>query len=147
MTLHISYDHTCPSCGTYYIPFDKDIACPKCNLMEEERFYFIPEAAKSAYYNLINEGRYQPASWYIGSYADHTLHLLFITLERHRLNEANISFEEFAKELVYKKINWEDETFYRNYFFQIACRVYSYLQDNNDELSKEFSSNDKEHSI
>jgi len=143
MTLHISYDHMCPNCGTYYIPFDQDIDCPKCNLMEEEIFDFISEAAKSAYYNLMNEGRYQPASWYTGSYADHILRLLFIVLENYRSNEINLPFNEFAKEFVYKKINWEDETFYREYFFKIACRVYSYIEDKKDELSNDISSNDK----
>jgi hypothetical protein len=38
MTLHIHYTHQCPSCGAYYIPCDKNVPCPRCGVVEQERF-------------------------------------------------------------------------------------------------------------
>jgi len=61
MTLHISYEHKCNQCGTDYIPFDADVPCPKCGLVESERYDFIGAAVRSTLYNLERYGSYQPA--------------------------------------------------------------------------------------
>ncbi|MGB9877236.1 MAG: hypothetical protein ACPLPS_05670 [bacterium] len=62
MTLHIHYDHQCPNCGAFYIPYE-DVPCPNCGLMEEERFDFIPQAVESLLYNLHRYGSYFPPAF------------------------------------------------------------------------------------
>ena len=84
MTLHVHYDHQCPNCMAYYIPYDKDVPCPCCGFVEQERFDFIPQAAMSAHYNLETQGSYVPGAWYTGSLGDHILSLLFPLLEKYR---------------------------------------------------------------
>ncbi|WXG46619.1 MAG: hypothetical protein WED05_08190 [Candidatus Atabeyarchaeum deiterrae] len=62
MTLHINYDHQCPKCEAYYIPYD-DVPCPRCGLVEKERFDHITRATRSLLFNLDNYGSYVPPAW------------------------------------------------------------------------------------
>jgi len=55
MTMHVIYDHECPQCGAYYIPYDHDVPCPKCGIVEENRFDYITEAALSMRFNKKKE--------------------------------------------------------------------------------------------
>ncbi len=40
MTLHIDYNHNCSECETAYIPYDAEVACPKCGLLEPRPLRF-----------------------------------------------------------------------------------------------------------
>jgi uncharacterized Zn finger protein (UPF0148 family) len=64
LTLHIFYTHQCHKCGAFYIPYDKDVPCPNCGLVEKERFDYIPRATESLNFNLKEYGRYIPPAWY-----------------------------------------------------------------------------------
>lgn len=97
MTYHVSFKHKCPKCGAYDIPFDKDVPCPRCGELEEKRFNFIPEAAKSAHFNLTSRGGYVPGAWYVGSLGDHILHILFQVLDYHRKDATGRPFDEVAR--------------------------------------------------
>lgn len=130
MTLHIDYNHKCRECKAFYIPYDEDIPCPRCGCVEEDRFDFIPQAADSALYNL-RDGSYYPGAWYISSYADHVLHLVFIILEHHRTNGGS-KFEDVARRLV-NKMKWGDQEYARDHVFAIACRVYEEIQRRSPE--------------
>lgn len=35
MTMHVVYDHECPACEALYIPYDEDVPCPRCGIVEE----------------------------------------------------------------------------------------------------------------
>ena len=126
MTLHIRYTHQCPTCEAYYIPYDKDIPCPRCGAVEQVRFDFIPEATASARFNLETQGSYLPGAWYISSLGDHILWLLFGILERYRTNQIKQSFNDAAREMV-KKMEWGDQEYLRDHVFKIAVRVYDAL--------------------
>ena len=56
MTLHIDYNHNCSKCETAYIPYDAEVACPKCGLLEPDPYDFVGEAAESALHNLSDQG-------------------------------------------------------------------------------------------
>jgi hypothetical protein len=72
--LHIHYDHQCPTCNAYYIPYDVDVPCPSCGLLEQERFDFISQAVASARFNFKAKDPV-PTAWFAGSLADHILWL------------------------------------------------------------------------
>lgn len=74
MTYHIKADeYSCPKCGNTYIPFSKEMTCPKCSFCDPdtEKYHgFIGEVLTSMTINKIANGRYRPDAWYIGSMAD-----------------------------------------------------------------------------
>ena len=121
MTLHIQYDHECRHCGAYCIPYDK-VPCPRCGRMERKRFDFIPQAAQSALFNLRSQGCYVPAAWWVGSFADHLLLLLFRMLERHR-EDASRPFEVVAREEV-ERMEWGEQEYGKEHLYAMALRVY-----------------------
>ena len=128
MTLHVRYNHQCGRCGAYYIPYDKDVPCPKCDLIEEERFNFIPQAVESIMYNLKSYGSYVPPAWWTGSLGDHILHLLFMIFERFEMSREN-DFDSFIKKEL-SKLEWGDQKYLENHIYGIAVRI-------NDELKKQ----------
>jgi hypothetical protein len=122
MTLHITYNHQCPECKALYIPYDYDVKCPNCGLLEKERFDYIPRAAASALYNL-RDGRYVPGAWWVGSYGDQVLLFVFMMLEQHRTNEDGTDFPHIARAFV-DNVDWGDQEYAKEHVFAIACRVY-----------------------
>jgi len=122
MTLHIDYNHQCPRCGALYIPYGTDVACPQCGHVEKERFDFIPKAADSALHNL-RAGSFIPGSWWVGSFGDHVLHILFMILERHRTGNAEESFETVARRFV-DAGKWGNQLYAKEHIFQLACDVH-----------------------
>lgn len=102
MTIHISYQHKCAQCETEYIPYDEAIPCPKCCLVEEERFDLIAKAVISARYNLENYGSYIPLAWAVFTYGDQVLSLLFRLLEHDRKLPAQQAFSDLAYEVLHE---------------------------------------------
>src|ERR1700732_5404702 len=82
MTVHDSYTHVCSQCAAYYIPFDKDVPCPRCGLVEQERYDFISTAVCSVRWNIQMYGSYVPGAWFVGGLGDHLLLILFYIFER-----------------------------------------------------------------
>jgi hypothetical protein len=129
MTPHVHYDHQCPFCKAYYIPYDVDVPCPDCGLVEQERFDFIPQAVASARFNLETHGSYVPTAWFACSLADHILWLLFGLLENQRKEPDGQPFEGLAhKTLEY--MNWGTQAYLRDHVYAIAVRVYEKLNMN-----------------
>jgi hypothetical protein len=126
MTLHISYNHQCPQCQAFYIPYDTNVPCPKCGCIEEKRFDFIPQAAASALCNL-DEGSYLPEAWLAGTFVDQALFLVFRTLEAHRTADEAGDFTDIARAF-FDSLNWGDYGYAREHIFGIACRVFEEIQ-------------------
>lgn len=127
MTLHINYDHKCPKCDAYYIPYDKDVPCPRCGLVEEERFDYIPKAARSLIFNLDNYGSYAPQAWWVSSLADHVLLILFPVFEQFRKSNRK-DFDSFAAEILSRN-NWDGQGYLEDHIREIAVRI-------NDDIEK-----------
>lgn len=122
MTLHISYDHECEKCGCSYIPYDRDIPCPRCGALEEECFEeFADEAAASALYNMEVEDSFQPEAWAVCSVADNILSFLFELLDCFVVSQPTTP-EEFVNSYIEKCV-FEDCKYMRSYLGNLALRV------------------------
>ena len=132
MTLHIPYTHECPQCSAFYIPFDETVRCPSCGLQEDKSATFdtfVEQAAHSAQFNLQSYGSYIPPAWWVGTFGDHILHLLFPILEYHRTLKVPKSFAVVAREAV-DQMEWGDQEYVREHFYQIALEVQSRMEQN-----------------
>jgi rubredoxin len=127
MTLHIYSDHRCSQCEARYVPYDKAVPCPRCGLVEESRFDFVPRAVSSARINLREQGSYQPAAWAVSCYADHLMMLLFMILERHRKGVPRRPFDEVARECV-ETMDWGDQPYGKQHLYGMALRVHEELE-------------------
>lgn len=126
MTLHVVYSHECGGCGAFYIPFDKDVPCPRCGLVEAERFDYIPQAAASMRYNLESGGRYTPGAWWVGSLGDHILHLLFGLFDAYEAQRGQAEFEPFVTDRL-ARMDWGDQEYLRDHVRDIALCVRDHL--------------------
>ncbi len=127
MTLHIQYDHRCPSCAAFYIPYDADVPCPQCGLLEEERFDYIPQATASMMFNKQRYGSYIPPAWYKGSLGDHILYLLFRLFAWYEEKTPSTDFNEFASEAL-SNMQWGDQQYLRGHVQGIALRIHQNMQ-------------------
>ena len=134
MSHHIRYDHQCPNCEALYIPYNQDIPCPRCGLIENERFDFIAQAATSSRHNFrqYGAGIYTPMAWFAGSFADHILLFLFQILDAHHEDEQRRPFPEVAREAV-RSMSWGETPYLEEHVYQIACHVYDHLQQKLDD--------------
>lgn len=132
MTLHIPFDHQCPKCSAHYIPYDDAVPCPNCGHVEPERFDFIPQAVASARYNLETYQSYLPGAWYIGSFGDHILKILFGLLEDYKEGPKQPSFPDFAQTRL-AQLDWGKQTYLRDHILSIAVRVYESLSGSPDK--------------
>jgi len=126
MSYHVVYNHECPKCGAYYIPFDQAVPCPRCGEVESERFDFISEAATSASINLMEGGHYVRGAWWVGSLGDHILSILFGVLDQHREDTTGRLFSDVAAEAL-ARMKWGDQVYLRDHVHAIACRVRQHL--------------------
>jgi len=124
MTIHVNYDHQCPQCQAYYIPYDAQVPCPKCGLVEKERFDFIEQAAESMRFNISN-GSYTPAAWWIGSFGDHILSLLFPLFDAYE-EDRPADFMVFAADQL-GKMDWGDQSYLKEHVLGIAVRLHDTL--------------------
>ena len=127
MTMHIKYDHICPQCGAMYIPYDSDVPCPMCGTIEDERFDFISQAATPTLVNLKVGGKYIPEAWWVSTYADHVMQVVFQFLETHRIDDAGSEFSSVARGCV-DRGEWGNQEYAKEHMFAIACRVYDEIQ-------------------
>ena len=126
MTLHTFYDHQCPSCEAFYIPYDDVVPCPNCGLVEEERYDFITEAADSVIDNLRHFGSCVPDAWLVDSYGDHILRFVFHILQMLRDGNDGDTIEAIAR-FVVDRMGWEGQEYAKDHLFAIACRVHEEL--------------------
>lgn len=127
MTLHVVYNHECPDCGAYYIPYGEDVACPRCGLVEEERFDYIPQAAESVRFNLETYGSYVPPAWWVGSLGDHILLILFHLFETYRKEKENRPFGDFATAML-DQMAWGEQEYLKGHVCAIAMEVHETLR-------------------
>ena len=120
MTLHLAYDHQCEKCGAHYIPYDKVVPCPKCGLVESNRFDYIKQAVDSLRFNKYG-GSYTPTAWYVGSLGDHILNLLFPLFDAYE-EELPADFAAFAQERLLL-MNWGNQKYLRCHILEIAIRL------------------------
>ena len=130
MSLHIPYTHQCPQCSAFYIPYDETVRCPRCGAQEDKSEVFeafIRQAAHSAEFNLNSLGSYIPPAWWVGTFGDHILHLLFKILEAHRITEGSKPFAEVARQAV-DQMDWGNQEYVREHLYQIALRVHEQVE-------------------
>lgn len=131
MTLHIIYDHRCPKCGARYIPYDQDIPCPNCGIVEDERFDYIPKAVESMLFNLEKYGSYVPPSWVVESLGDHILDILFEIFDQFRRKKKQKDFATFVGKFL-SKMKWkdqeEDQRYLEKHVHEIAIRIHKDFQ-------------------
>jgi len=126
MTLHIVYDHQCPRCGAFYIPYDEAVPCPNCGEIEEERLDYIPRVVASLEYNMKMTGSYMPAAWWVGSLGDHILYVLFQLFDRYRKEGAGGDFGAFADDVL-AAYQWGEQKYMMRHIYMIAVRVHPIL--------------------
>nr|MDO8099642.1 hypothetical protein [Candidatus Njordarchaeota archaeon] len=132
MTLHIYYSHECPKCGAPYIPYDKDIPCPRCGLVEKERYDYVWQAADSLAFNLSTFGSYTPLVWAVLSLGDHILSILFGIFDRHRDNSGQ-NFEALATRIL-SQAKWGRQKYLEKHVLGIAIRVNEELMRRGNRL-------------
>ena len=126
MTLHVVYDHECGGCGAFYIPYDTDVPCPRCGVVEDERFDYIPRAVESVQFNKRSYGSYRPMAWWVGSLGDHILHVLFGILDAYEEKGAGQDFADFADSAV-AEMDWGDQDYLKIHVRDIAIRIHGAL--------------------
>jgi hypothetical protein len=122
MTVHDHYTHECPQCAAYYIPYDSDVPCPRCGLVEKERYDFIPIAVASVRWNIEMYGSYVPGAWFVGGLGDHLLLILFHVFERWR-NNSQAGFENAIKEELTPR-EWGEQEYLEKHLAAMARRIY-----------------------
>jgi hypothetical protein len=126
MTLHVVYTHECPQCEAFYIPYDQAIPCPRCGVVEAERFDYIPQAAASMQYNLEAGGSYTPGAWWVGSLGDHILSILFSLFDAYR-QQPQTNFADFARNTL-SSMRWGDQAYLEGHIVGIAVRIHQELE-------------------
>lgn len=122
MTLHVDYTHECEQCAALYIPYDADVPCPRCGLVEIERFDYIPQAVDSLRFNLESSGSYTPDAWWIGSLGDHVLSLLFMLLDAYELEQPETPFALFIDSAL-SQMRWGEQDYLQSHIRGIALRI------------------------
>ena len=125
MTLHIVYDHQCSGCGADCIPYDDEVPCPKCGVVEAERFDYIQQAVDSLRFNKSG-GSYTPPVWWVGSLGDHIPSLLFAVFDAGE-DEHPASFPELAEQHL-SRMDWGEDQYLRQHVLEIAVRIHRSLK-------------------
>ena len=129
MSYHLYYDHSCSGCNTDYIPYDHDVPCPSCGLVETERFAnFIPEVAFAVYDIVDMMGGYMPYAWASMNLSDVIMVHLFMVLDKYHRRTDGWSFEMVAREYFLSDVD-PDHTQFANYFYTLALRLFKYMEN------------------
>lgn len=126
MTVHDSYTHECPQCAAYYIPFDDAVPCPRCGLVEEERYDFIPTAVASVRWNIDMYRSYVPGAWYIGGLSDHLLLIVFYIFDRWS-KQPDRGFAIAVEDQLSSR-DWGEQAYLKSHIASMALRIYDEMQ-------------------
>lgn len=121
MPLHVVYDHQCPACSADYIPYDQDVPCPRCGALEDRRFDFIPQAAKSLRFNKQRDGTFLPPAWWSTSLGDQLLGQLFPLFEAGDV-ERPADFDAFAEAWL-ASMDWGHRPYLKDHVLGMARRL------------------------
>lgn len=66
-------------------------------------------------------------AWWVGSYADHVLKIVFGILDAHA-NDDHGGFLFIANAYL-NRMDWGDQAYAKNHILRIACRVYEELNN------------------
>ena len=127
MTMHIHYDHQCPECGTGYVPYGEDVPCPKCGLVEAERFDYLPPAADSALINFTERGAFMPGAWYVGGVADNLLLHIFQALDFY-IARTGTTFADAAR-TYFGQMDFGEMEFMRPYLVHLSEEVFDKINE------------------
>jgi hypothetical protein len=122
MTMHVVYSHECGGCKAFYIPYDAEVPCPRCGIVELERFDYIPLAAASMRVNKDHGGSYTPGAWWVGSLGDHILSVLFGLFDSYEAQQGQVAFEPFLDDAL-QRMQWGEQEYLRGHVRGIAMRV------------------------
>lgn len=125
MTLHIVYDHQCTQCSAFYIPFEENVHCPQCGKLENETFDFIPRAVDSLNFNKTKWGSFTPSAWWVGSFGDHVLNILFTLFDDYD-QSGREDFDEFASDHL-SELDWGEQTYLEEHIKSISKLIYPNL--------------------
>ena len=125
MTLHVYYEHKCPACQAFFIPFEPGVPCPNCGRAADEVFDFVPQAASSLEFNLKTYGSYAPPAWYVGSLGDHCLRLLFTVFEAFRTREDPAEDFETCLDRKLASLDWGGQLYFEKHLRALALKVHA----------------------
>lgn len=126
MSLHIMYDHQCPDCQAYYIPYD-NVPCPNCGNMEEERTSIISMITHSTKYQKNCFNRYTPVTWWIGSFGDYVALKVFKVLDDF-YGQDNKDFTVVSQDYV-NQLKWGTQLYLKNHIRDISEKVYCEIEN------------------
>jgi len=133
MTLHIQKpEFKCSKCKTAFIPYEKEIKCPKCGKGTKENISeylnFIKMIAGSMEVHKRQYGWYHPGAWCIGSMSDHIQSLIFQTFDsmEYNLGKSKEKEKEYLSRFI-GEIKWKDEQgdqeYLKDYVKEIAFKI------------------------
>lgn len=129
MSLHIMYDHQCPKCKAYYIPYEKGIVCPNCGLNEENVYDIVPQLVNSANYQMDTMGFYTPIAWWSGSLGDYVALIIFQILDAYTNREySEDKFQESASQYCNNR-KWGNQLYLKNHICDLSYRVFLVLNE------------------
>ena len=125
MTLHVVVNHECDQCGAYFLPYDEDVSCPRCQSPAKKIIPYIERAAESLAFNKQKYGQYTPMGWWVGSLGDHILSVLFGLFDSYE-KSAEAEFGKFSEQYL-SEVEWRDQEYLQNHIQSIAHEVHRRL--------------------
>jgi hypothetical protein len=126
--------HECPKCETIYVPYNSEIACPKCGDKPEMEDYpeFVEGICESFLYNIKEFGGFVPMCWATIDISDSFQMFLFnvfhewVTKEssNHEPQVRTEAFKEFIDNII-EKVDLNGMDFMAGYATDLACAVYN----------------------
>ena len=129
MTIHIKNNHKCPACDAFYIPYEEEVPCPNCGKIEKYVFdsFIMTLAVKSLMFNK-EQGSFVPPMWYVSSFGDHVMLLLFPIFEAYETEKKPGAFREFAEKRLSER-DWGKKKYLEKHLLEIAVRLEKGLQE------------------
>jgi len=112
------------------------VPCPKCGLVESERYDFISAAVESTLYNLERYGSYRPWAWRETTFGDRVLVRVFYLLQVDHDAGGSPPFEERVDTWANTKMDWGDEGYLAPYFSRVVLRVFEELKAQPERVAK-----------
>ena len=122
-SIQVNNTHRCAGCGTFYIPYDQDVPCPQCGLVEKQRCDFVPRAVHSLLYNLEHYQTFLPAGWVAQSFADYVLAILLQVFHAYTVSGEEKSFYEFSRETLEKYLDVHGRAYLLDHMHALAMRM------------------------